>query len=184
MKYDLLREEGTNLLRLKALKSFGDVKEGDLGGLVETPENLSQEGNCWVYKDAQVSGNAQVSHNAQVSDNAKVFGNTEVSGNAKVYDNARVFGNAEVPDKAEVPDSNNTTKKEVTNQPITNSLSEKCWMVVRSSDEETLSKHPSFEEARDKAEALLKCNPTNRFYILEKVAEVKCSLIPIWTEWK
>src|SRR3990167_4408491 len=132
MKYELLKEEGTNLLRLKALKSFGDVKEGDLGGLVETPENLSQEGNCWVYKDAQVSGNAQV------SDNAKVFDS------AKVYDNARVFGNAEVPDKAEVPDSNNTTKKEVTNQPITNSLSEKCWMVVRSSDEETLSKHPSF----------------------------------------
>src|SRR3990167_4228400 len=79
MKYDLLKEEGTNLLRLKALKSFGDVKEGDLGGLVETSENLSQEDNAWVYKDAKVSGNA------------KVFGNAKVYGDAEVYGSMYVF---------------------------------------------------------------------------------------------
>ena len=80
MKYELLKEEGTNLLRLKALKSFGDVKEGDLGGLVETPENLSQEGNCWVYTHARVCGSARV------YDNTKVFGYTWVYGSMHVFD--------------------------------------------------------------------------------------------------
>ena len=37
------------LRRIKALRSFGDVKEGDLGGWIEKESNLSHEGNCWVY---------------------------------------------------------------------------------------------------------------------------------------
>ena len=34
------------LHRIKALKDFGDVKKGDLGGWIEKESNLSQDGNC------------------------------------------------------------------------------------------------------------------------------------------
>ena len=45
---------GVKLFRIRALKSFGDVKEGDLGGYVEKEENLSQNGDCWIYEKANV----------------------------------------------------------------------------------------------------------------------------------
>ena len=81
---------GRKLFQIKALVSFGDVKEGDLGGYIEKEENLSHDGNAWVY------GNAKVCGNAEVCGNAKVYGNAKVCGNAKVYGNAWVCGNAEV----------------------------------------------------------------------------------------
>ena len=52
------------LFRIKALISFGDVKEGDLGGYIEKEGNLSQSGNAWVYGNACVSGDARVSGDA------------------------------------------------------------------------------------------------------------------------
>ena len=57
---------GRKLFRIKALVSFGDVKEGTLGGYVEKEENLDHEGNAWVYGDALVYGDARVSGNACV----------------------------------------------------------------------------------------------------------------------
>ena len=86
----------TILHRIKALKDFGDVKKGYLGGWIESEDNLSQEGRCWVH------GNSKVYGNAEVSGNVKVYGNAEVFGNAKVYDNAEVFGNAKVCVDAEI----------------------------------------------------------------------------------
>ena len=60
-KYELLRddsiiENNTELYRIRALRSFGKVKEGDLGGYIESESNLSHEGNCWVYDDVKVYG--------------------------------------------------------------------------------------------------------------------------------
>lgn len=51
---------GKKLFRIKALVSFGDVKEGELGGLVEKEENLDQSGNALVYGNARVYGDARV----------------------------------------------------------------------------------------------------------------------------
>lgn len=36
------------------------MKAGELGGYVEKEENVSQDGNAWVYGNARVSGNAWV----------------------------------------------------------------------------------------------------------------------------
>lgn len=81
-KYELTTEckefLGRKLYRIKALTSFSDVKEGDLGGWIEKEENLSQEGNTWVCG------------NATVYDNATVYGYATVSGNAWVYGNAEI----------------------------------------------------------------------------------------------
>ena len=49
------------LFRVKALISFGNVKEGELGGYIAKEGNLSHSGNAWVYGDAEVYGNAEVS---------------------------------------------------------------------------------------------------------------------------
>ena len=100
--------------RIRALRAFADVKIGDLGGFVETKQNLSNMGNAWVYGDAKVYGNAEVCgdaevygdarvcDNAWVRDNAWVCGDARVCGDAKVCNNARVYGNARVCDNAKV----------------------------------------------------------------------------------
>lgn len=100
-KYELVKEDKIDysecsIYRIKPLKDFGDVKAGDLGGYIEKEENLSQEGNCWVYDNAKVRGNAQV------YDNAQVFGETQVGGKAQIFGNAQVFENAKVSGSAEV----------------------------------------------------------------------------------
>ena len=58
---------GVKLFRIKALESFNDIKEGDLGGFVEKDENLSHSGDAWVYDDAEVYGDANVYGDAKVS---------------------------------------------------------------------------------------------------------------------
>lgn len=94
--------------RIKALKDFADVKAGDLGGYIQSEANLSQDGNCWVYDDAIVSGNARVVDNAVIKDKATVDHNAIVKNNAIVKDfatiklNATVAGNATVSDHAVV----------------------------------------------------------------------------------
>ena len=68
---------GKKLFQIKALISFGNVEEGDLGGFIEKEDNLSQYGDAWVYGNARVYGNAEVSGNARVSGNAWVSGNED-----------------------------------------------------------------------------------------------------------
>lgn len=48
-KYEILQNvtkehHGVTLYTIKALKDFGDVKAGDIGGWIENEDNLSQYG--------------------------------------------------------------------------------------------------------------------------------------------
>lgn len=63
---------GKTLFRIKALVSFGDVAEGELGGFIERENNLDQSGDAWVCGDARVYGDAQVCGDAQVFGDARV----------------------------------------------------------------------------------------------------------------
>lgn len=68
-KYELVPCEPTekqDRYRIRALKDFGSIKKGDLGGIVSGEHNLSQSGNCWIHPPAFVVGSAHVSGNAQV----------------------------------------------------------------------------------------------------------------------
>ena len=87
---------GVTLHRIRAAVSFGIVVKGELGGWIEKEDNLSQNGNAWVYGNAKVFGNAEVCGNAKVCGDAEVYGNAEVHGNAWVCGNAEVCGNAKV----------------------------------------------------------------------------------------
>ena len=90
--------KGATLHRIVAIRSFSNVKEGDIGGWIEKEENLSHDGDCWVFDEACVFDNAEVLEDALVYRNAKVYGNAYVSDNAEVCGNAKVYGNAEVYD--------------------------------------------------------------------------------------
>ena len=114
-KFELTAETnvilGRTLYRIRALRAFGDVDKGELGGFIEKETNLAHEGNAWVsgnarvFNNAWVSGNAKVSGNALVSDNARVSGNAIVSGNARVSGASEVYGNAKVSGNAEIKQS-------------------------------------------------------------------------------
>ena len=129
-KYELVKSEsivhnGRTLYRIRALREFTisrgvAIKVGDIGGFVESENNLSQEDICWIFDDAKVYENAkicdkarifgkaaifenaeisdysQVYENAIVSDTAWVFGNAKIYGNAKICEKAQIYGNAEV----------------------------------------------------------------------------------------
>lgn len=105
-KYELTKTTknwcGRTLYQIKALKEFGNVSKGELGGYIEKEDNLSQDDNAWVYNNAWVYDNAMVYDNARVYDNAWVYGDANVSGNARVYGDARVSCNAWVYDNARV----------------------------------------------------------------------------------
>ena len=78
MKFKLTKKTkevfGVTLYQIKALKDFGDVDKGELGGWIEKESNLSQEDDAWVFGDAEVSGNAEVYGDARVFGNARVYG--------------------------------------------------------------------------------------------------------------
>ena len=99
-KYELINyNQETNLYRIKALKDFNDVKSGDLGGFVDSENNLSHEGNCWIYDSAVVCDSAIV------KDDAIVYGSAVVCDSARVYGSAVVCDSAVVRDSAIVRDS-------------------------------------------------------------------------------
>lgn len=91
-KYELTNEYiiylGKKLYRIKALKNFGNVKIGELGGYIEKEDNLSQYDNAWVYGKAIVKDNAIVGGNAIVKDKTWVCGNARIKGNAWIESNA------------------------------------------------------------------------------------------------
>lgn len=106
-KYQLLENDfiiykSAKLYRIKSLIDFSTIKAGELGGYIESENNLSHEGNCWVNDDAKVYQNARVYENAKITHHAKLCGNSQAYGNARVYgyasirDNAHIHGNARV----------------------------------------------------------------------------------------
>ena len=86
MKYKLNEETkehfGRTLHRIVCVTAFADVAAGELGGWIESENNLDQYGNAWAYGNAQVSGDARVYGNAWVYGDARVYGYAWVSGDA------------------------------------------------------------------------------------------------------
>lgn len=100
--------KGKTLYRIKALRDFGYVFEGEVGGYVQSEDNLSHNGDCWVFDNAKVFNSARIHddarifENAKVYDEAEVFGSTKIYGNAKIYDEAGIFDNATIFENARV----------------------------------------------------------------------------------
>lgn len=112
-KYELVPDQritvgDATLYRIRAIKDFGNVKAGTLGGFIASERNLSHHGLCWVGDDARVYDEAVVSDDAQVFACAEVHGHAhigdraQVLGNARVFERARVFRDAIVCDNAAI----------------------------------------------------------------------------------
>ena len=74
------------LRRIRSVRSFGDVLEGDFGGYLESVNNLEPSGNCWIYDDSTVS------RFCRVLGDAKIKGNSRLDGEAYAYGSATVIG--------------------------------------------------------------------------------------------
>ncbi len=105
-KYELTDDTmvigGCTLHRIRALRSFGNVIKGKLGGFIQSEDNLSHAGEAWVHDYAAVYNKARVMHNAQIMAHARVFGSARISGYAIVTENALVMGVAQVKGNARV----------------------------------------------------------------------------------
>jgi UDP-3-O-[3-hydroxymyristoyl] glucosamine N-acyltransferase len=95
MRYEILKT-GENKGRIKALKSFADVEEGDIGGFVESYDNMSQSGTSWVYDDARVHEKAKISGNCVITDKAVVKGEARVKGYSRIEDTVILSGKVNV----------------------------------------------------------------------------------------
>jgi len=84
-KYELTTNKTTlydrTVYQIKALKDFGDVKKGDLGGYIEKEANLSQQGNCWVYDEATILRDAILLDDAVMRDYAIITDSVMLSDN-------------------------------------------------------------------------------------------------------
>ncbi|MBK6616818.1 MAG: hypothetical protein IPG31_00040 [Nitrosomonas sp.] len=120
-KYELTNESkimptGETVYRIRALQSFDTihkpVKAGDLGGFVQSEDNLSHEGNCWIFDEAtgyqdshrsgdsvgydysMQSGNSQQSGRSQQYDYSMQFCNSRQYDNSMQYGNSQQYGNS------------------------------------------------------------------------------------------
>ena len=80
------------LYRIRALKDFSDVKVGDLGGWVQSEDNLSQKGECWIYDEAKCM------------DNARMYDDSCMYGYSEMYDSSRMHGDSKMHNYSEMHD--------------------------------------------------------------------------------
>jgi len=105
-KYELTDEtrefHGATLHRIRALKDFGKVKKGDLGGWIESEKNLSIHGNCWVFDDAVVFDDANVSDNAVIYNDSCISSRAEIMNECSVHGNSYIGYDAIIMDGAKI----------------------------------------------------------------------------------
>ena len=78
------------LYKIRALKNFSDVKKGDLGGWVSSENNLSQEGNCWIYDEAKCMDNARMYDDSCMYNYSEMYDSSRMHGDSKMYDSSEM----------------------------------------------------------------------------------------------
>ena len=79
---DTIEHSGITLKRIRANVAIGlTVSAGDLGGYIQSEENLSRIDDAWISGNARVFGDARVSGNAHVENDKSIFWATKVGNN-------------------------------------------------------------------------------------------------------
>ena len=60
-------KDGIVLHQIRAIRDFGEVKAGDLGGWIESEQNLSHQFNSWVDANGEIYGNILLADNAYIN---------------------------------------------------------------------------------------------------------------------
>lgn len=67
-----------------SMRYLPPVKKGDLGGFVQSENNLSQEGLCWIYDNSIVINSAIIADDASVMDNSLIMDNAKITGESVI----------------------------------------------------------------------------------------------------
>ena len=70
------------------------VGPGALGGYVQTEDNLSQDGTCWIYNQAICCEDAVVEDDGRMFAGAVARGGALISGDARMFERAVAEGNS------------------------------------------------------------------------------------------
>ena len=70
------------------------VGPGALGGYVQTEDNLSQDGTCWIYDQAICCEEAVVEDDGRMFDGAVARGSALISGDARMFERTVAEGNS------------------------------------------------------------------------------------------
>lgn len=97
-----LSASGRLLHQIKAVRNLPSlhVEAGDIGGWIENEDNLSHDGNCWVFPDAEVNSDARVYENASIYGESIISGYAKVHGNARICEKVIVYEHADIYDNA------------------------------------------------------------------------------------
>lgn len=83
------------LHRIRALKQVNEqVREGMLGGYVQTEDNLSQDETCWIYDQAIACEGALVTKDGRMYDGTMARDSALVSGNIRMFECSRAEGHS------------------------------------------------------------------------------------------
>ena len=109
---DITMEFGIKTLyRIRALKDFSGVKAGDLGGWVSSENNLSQEGNCWIYDEAKCMDNARMYDDScmygysEMYDSSRMHGDSKMHNYSEMHNSSRMYGYSKMYGCSEMHDS-------------------------------------------------------------------------------
>lgn len=92
---DIAHPDNPKLHRIRALIDLTEnIHAGNLGGFVETEDNLDQEGFAWIGEDAIACEDSYIGGDAILADFAVVRDSTYVGNNAVIADHAVVQDNA------------------------------------------------------------------------------------------
>ena len=93
---DIAHEKYPFLHRIRALRDIGNVRIGDLGGFVESEDNLSFEAGdtAWIFDDAIAAGCAVVDKASRLRERAVVCGEAYISQGSVLYDDAKAEDSA------------------------------------------------------------------------------------------
>ncbi len=83
-KYELLTEprkitEGGVVYQIKALRDFGDVEAGDLGGWIDESSTLDHESDSWIYDNSMVFDGSTI-NSGSIIKNATGISDSVISG--------------------------------------------------------------------------------------------------------
>lgn len=114
-KYTITNKQNTQYKKLRQIVAIADIpgvcSRGDFGGYIESEQNLSQDGNCWVtegcfvFGGAKILDNAVISGNVFVSDAAVVKDNSVIEGKCKIMGHAIISGQSHISGKLEIGNS-------------------------------------------------------------------------------
>lgn len=97
-KYEILENDSihvgaTKLYRIRALRDVSyHVSKGELGGYIGGPENLTQNGDCWVCYGAMAFDGAQVRDNAVLEHKSRAAGGAIIKDDASLKNDAQAIG--------------------------------------------------------------------------------------------